>query len=121
MNTQGAIITGAGTGIGFEIAKQLAKRGVKIILNDMDEEKAQSACQFINATGGECVAVVGDASDYSLIQQLVESALYHFGTLDLAIANAGITTFGQFIDYTPTAFDSLVGNRLLRDLAQARH
>jgi 3-oxoacyl-[acyl-carrier protein] reductase len=98
---QVAIITGAGQGIGFEIARQLAYEGASVILNDLDENLAVKAADEIQKQGGICHAVPGDASDVEFIQHLVDEAVAKFGRLTIAIANAGITTFGEFLDYQP--------------------
>ena len=99
-----AIVTGAGQGIGLEICRRLAKAGSKVILNDLDEKLATEAVKNITNEKGVCVAVAGDSSDLSIIQQLVDTAVSKFGTLDIAIANAGITLYGDFFDYKPASF-----------------
>lgn len=99
-----AIVTGAGQGIGFEICRQLAAAGAYVLLNDMDEDLAGSAAAEINAHDTRCMALPGDASDTGFIQQMVQTAVARFGRLDIAIANAGITLFGDFFNYTPEAF-----------------
>jgi len=103
-NGKVAIVTGAGQGIGLEISRKLAKEGAKIILNDLDEELATHAAKNITNAGGDCVAVAGDSSDLSIIGQLVHIASSKYGTLDIAIANAGITLYGDFFDYKPSDF-----------------
>jgi len=103
-----AIITGAGIGIGFEIAKQLALAGAAVILNDIDAAVADKAVKSIQKAGGKCVAVSGDASTLPIIHQMVNTAVEKFGRLDYAIANAGITTFGGFLDYPIERFQELV-------------
>lgn len=108
MKNKVAIITGAGIGIGFEIARQLADKKVNIILNDMDGEVANLAIKKIKKTGGKAVPVIGDASDLSIIQKMIDTAITTFGRLDFAIANAGITTFGGFLDYPVERFQQLV-------------
>ncbi|MFN7117125.1 MAG: SDR family NAD(P)-dependent oxidoreductase [Saprospiraceae bacterium] len=107
-----AIITGAGIGIGFEIARQLAAQGAGVVLNDIDEVVAQEAVDKIQAEGGQCIAVVGDSSNLTVIQQLVNQAVTTFGRLDFAIANAGITTFGDFLEYPLERFQQLVAVNL---------
>ncbi|PWT72581.1 MAG: short-chain dehydrogenase [Bacteroidetes bacterium] len=96
---QVAIITGAGQGIGFEIAKHLALAGAKIILNDIDEKLALKASEKIRHEGGQCLAAPGDCSQMPVIRAMIDFAKKEFGKLDIAIANAGITLFGDFLDY----------------------
>ncbi|NCD71705.1 SDR family NAD(P)-dependent oxidoreductase [Mucilaginibacter agri] len=98
-NGQVAIVTGAGQGIGFEIAKELCIRGADVLINDVDDTLLLNAVTAIRALGGNCMALNGDASDLDFIQQMVDTAVAQFGKLTIAIANAGITLFGSFLDY----------------------
>jgi len=99
-----AIVTGAGQGIGLEICRRLANAGAKVIVNDLDNELATDAVKKIANQKGDCVAIPGDSSDLAVIQQLVNTATSKFGTLDIVIANAGITVYGDFFDYKPESF-----------------
>ncbi|CAG5006984.1 Glucose 1-dehydrogenase 4 [Dyadobacter sp. CECT 9275] len=96
---QVAIVTGAGQGIGFEIARQLAMKGAGVILNDFDNELAQEAAKKIREADGNCIAFSGDASDPDMINGMIEEAVKCFGKLTIAVANAGITLFGDFFEY----------------------
>lgn len=102
-NGKVAIVTGAGQGIGLEICRRLAKSGATVVLNDLDERLAAEAAKSI-AKEGVCIAVADDSSDLSIIRQLVSAAVSTFGRLDIAIANAGITLYGDFFDYKPVSF-----------------
>lgn len=107
-----ALITGAGEGIGFEIAKQLAGAGAKIMLNDIEERKAFQAVEMLNTGGQNVVPIAGDASDLHCIQRMVEAANLAFGRLDMVVANAGVTTYGSFLDYSVQSFEKLVAVNL---------
>ena len=94
-----AVVTGAGIGIGFEIAKQLSLSGAKVVLNDLDKELAEKGAITIQNLGGVCVSCAGDSSNVAVINSIVNMAVEKFGKLDLAVANSGITTFGSFLEY----------------------
>jgi NAD(P)-dependent dehydrogenase (short-subunit alcohol dehydrogenase family) len=96
---QVAVVTGAGRGIDLEICCQLAKNGVAVLLNDLDEELAASASQRVREQFGPCIGLAGDASDGAFVQQMADAAVATFGRLTIAVANAGITLFGDFLDY----------------------
>jgi glucose 1-dehydrogenase len=98
-----AIITGAGQGIGFEIASRLSAEGASVVLNDLDAALAHQAAARIP----RAVSVPGDAADTTTIERLVHTAVDKFGRLDIAIANAGITLFGDFLTYPREKFEAL--------------
>lgn len=91
-----AIVTGAGCGIGLEICRELVASGAKVVLNDLDPDLAQKSAA---AFGENALAVGGDASKPEVIQELVKTAVNHYGRVDIAIANAGITLYGDFLSY----------------------
>lgn len=102
LQQQVAIVTGAGQGIGYEICWELAKNGASVILNDIDEELTNLATEKINKHfKGNCYGIAGNAADPAFIQQMVEIAVEKYGRLTIAIANAGITVFGDFFTCTP--------------------
>ncbi len=98
------IVTGAGQGIGFEICSQLAAEGAFVVLNDIDEQLTAAAIDKITLQNGRCMGVSGDSSQLYIIQQLVDTAVRATGSLDVVIANAGITLFGDFFEYPPESF-----------------
>lgn len=100
-----AIITGAGQGIGLAIAEKLAEQGVHLVLNDLEEGLVKEASNRISKQHGVSVSyVAGDASSEEVILDLISSAQRTYGTVDIVVANAGITLFGSFLDYSREDF-----------------
>ena len=99
-----AIITGAGQGIGFEIAARLSAQGASIVLNDIDTGLAHQAAARIP----RAIPIPGNAAESAVIDALVKTAVDKFGRLDIAIANAGITLFGDFLTYPREKFEALM-------------
>jgi glucose 1-dehydrogenase len=98
-----AIVTGAGQGIGLEICKRLATSGVSVVLNDVSESLAAEAASAVSKSG-QCIPVAGDVADAKTIDLLIETAVRKFGRIDVAVANAGITLFGDFLSYSRDDF-----------------
>jgi 3-oxoacyl-[acyl-carrier protein] reductase len=109
---QVAIITGAGQGIGFEIARQMALNGAEILINDINETLVNEAAARIAAAGGKVYPLAGDAADVDFIQKMVDTAVQQFGKLTIAIANAGITLYGDFLNYPPASLQSVTNLNL---------
>ena len=106
-NGKTGIVTGAGQGIGFEICRQLALAWATVLLNDIDPLLSDHAAHKIQGVG-RCIACPGDASKPTFIKQLVGLAVAETGRLDIVIANAGITLFGDFLNYQPESFYSVM-------------
>ena len=113
-NFQGkvAFITGAGQGIGLQIAKQLVQEGAVVYLNDRDESLAQRASENLQAEGGHCIPLSGDVSEVERITSFIYQIKKEQGRLDIAIANAGITLFGDFLTYSEADFNQVLAVNL---------
>jgi NAD(P)-dependent dehydrogenase (short-subunit alcohol dehydrogenase family) len=104
-----AIVTGAGQGIGFEICRSLANAGACVIINDIDPELTNKAVDAVNLECPDaCMGIPGDSSDLSIIKKMVDDIVEKYGKLDIVIANAGITLFGDFLTYSPEAFNKVM-------------
>lgn len=90
-----AIVTGASRGIGSGIAVKLAERGASVVVNyRSSEKKAQSVVDEIRDRGSEAVSVQADVSDEDEVAAMVEAAVERYGSLDVMVNNAGMTTLG---------------------------
>ena len=84
-----AIITGASSGIGRASALLLASKGASVVVGARRELELQQLVQEIEQKGGRALWVAGDATHESFAQTMVDTALRHFGGLDIAFNNAG--------------------------------
>lgn len=107
-----ALVTGAATSIGFEMARQLAVAGAAVVVNDLDPVGAEAAAGRIRADGGRALGVGGNVASVADCRVMVERCVAEFGRLNIACCNAGITSWGRFLDYTEDAFDTVVGVNL---------
>ncbi len=85
-----AIVTGAASGIGKEIALLYAAEGAKVVVSDINEEPGQATVREIEAKGGGAVFVKADTSSPADSEALVAQTVKRFGRLDVACNNAGI-------------------------------
>lgn len=94
-----AIVTGAGGGLGREHALLLAKRGAKVVVNDLgasvdgcggSSSAAQAVVEEIRASGGEAIANAASVTDYVQVEAMAAEAVERWGHIDILIANAGI-------------------------------
>ncbi len=94
-----AIVTGAGQGLGRSHAIELAKRGAKVVINDLggskdgtggSSEAAQSVVAEIEAMGGEAIANGANVAKYDEVEAMVKQAMDKWGRIDILVNNAGI-------------------------------
>lgn len=94
------IITGASSGIGRELAKQLSAEGCKLIINARRKERLEELASELSGSAKSCVIVVGDVTDRSVRDRMLAAAQENFGGLDILINNAGIGAMGRFDEAT---------------------
>jgi 3-hydroxybutyrate dehydrogenase len=85
-----ALITGAASGIGKEIALVYAAEGAKIAIADLNQAGADATAAEIKAKGGQAVGIAMDVADEKAVEQGTDLAASTFGALDIVISNAGI-------------------------------
>jgi NAD(P)-dependent dehydrogenase (short-subunit alcohol dehydrogenase family) len=84
------IITGAGLGLGRAHALEFAKRGAKVVVNDLSQENAQNVVNEIITNGGEAICAIGSVNDDNAIAEMVAKTIKKWGRIDILVNNAGI-------------------------------
>ncbi|MDA8674912.1 SDR family NAD(P)-dependent oxidoreductase [Gammaproteobacteria bacterium] len=110
---QVAIVTGAGGGIGKEHALELARRGAKVVVNDLGgsvdgsgtSDAAEAVVQQIKDAGGEAMANGASVTDLSAIQDMVKEVMDKWGRIDILVNNAGILRDKSFHNVTLDDFN----------------
>ncbi len=94
MTYETAVITGAASGIGQALAQALAAQGTRVVIADIEVERAEESAAAIRATGGDAVAMFADHADRETLFTLAAECFDHLGYIDLVIANAGVGAGG---------------------------
>jgi len=119
MNMAGkvAVVTGAGRGIGREVALTLARRGVSVVVNDVgasldgreeDESPAAEVVRLITEEGGQAVANRASVAEWESAASIVQQAIDSFGRIDYVVNNAGILRDKIFHHMDPADFEAVV-------------
>jgi len=112
-----AIITGAGNGLGEAYAKLFAKEGASVVVNDLggardgtgaDRSAAQTVVDAIEAAGGQAVANGDDVSTVQGGENILKTALDHFGKIDILVSNAGILRDKTFANTSEADWDAVI-------------
>lgn len=90
-----ALITGAGNGFGFEFTKEALRRGMKLMLADIDEKDLERTKQYVQERGGTVETEVADLSKEEDADRLVKRTMEVYGQIDLLMNNAGVAFGGQ--------------------------
>ena len=85
-----AIVTGAASGIGKEVARTFAREGAHVVIADLNLQQAQAAAEEIGRAGPKAMAVAMDVTDEQGVNRGVDAAASKFGTIDVLVSNAGI-------------------------------
>lgn len=98
------LVTGATSGIGFEAAKALLAAGARLVVSGSSQESAESAAGRL---GGDVLAVGAEARNLPEQRALAARAGEHFGQLDAAFLNAGVSNWRPFLNHDEASFDRL--------------
>lgn len=116
-----AVVTGAGRGIGREIALLMAAHGASVVVNDLggsergegtDQSPAQAVVEEIQAAGGQAVASFDSVTDSTAARRIVELAVDTYGQIDCVVNNAGILRDVIFHKMTEEDWDAVIAVHL---------
>lgn len=117
-----ALVTGAGRGIGREIALTLAENGATVIVNyNGSKEQAENVAESIRQKGGCAEALQCNVADFEASEQLVKAVLEKYGKVDILVNNAGITRDNLIPRMTEADFDAVVDTNLKGAFNMIRH
>jgi 3-hydroxybutyrate dehydrogenase len=94
-----AIITGAASGIGKEIAIIFAREGAKVAIADLDQEAADATAREIDSTGKRAVGIAMDVTNEQQVDDGTARVVETFGALDVLVSNAGIQIVAPLVDF----------------------
>ncbi len=103
-----ALITGAGRGIGRAIAIALANEGVNVGLLSRTEKELQSVAKEVKAANVKTAIAIADISSLPSVNEAVKSIQKELGDIDILINNAGIASFGKFLELEPAEWEAQV-------------
>ncbi len=120
LQTQVAIVTGGGTGIGRGIALALAGEGARVVVCGRRKEPLEQTIQAIWEAGGGALAVQGDVSKEADVEKIIQAALEAYGQIDILVNNAGIFKGGPFHQLDAATWDENLAVNLRGPFLMAR-
>jgi NAD(P)-dependent dehydrogenase (short-subunit alcohol dehydrogenase family) len=99
------VITGAGSGIGFDLARRFLAEGSRVVINGRDPDKLEGARRSLDAAGDRVVAVAGHVGDAATARAVAAAARDRLGGVDVLVNNAGIFRSMPFLETTEADLD----------------
>ncbi len=120
-NEKVAVVTGAGNGIGLEIAHALAREGAHAVIAEINESAANRAVAEIEAAGGRALAVPTDVAEETEIAALVDRVVDQLGRIDILVNNAGVVVHGLLVDMDLEAWQRQLDVQLTGPFLTTKH
>jgi 3-oxoacyl-[acyl-carrier protein] reductase len=120
LDGRAAIVTGAGRGLGEAIAIELAGRGARVLLADIDGDAAELAAASIRDSGGEAEAAPVDVADWAAVHQLIADFTARAERLDILVNNAARSIARSFWEIDPAEWDDVMAVNLRGVVAGCR-
>src|SRR5688572_14459504 len=100
---QAALVTGGGSGLGAATAQELARRGARVALLDIEPDKARAAAEQIRAAGGQAIAIGCDVTSAESVQAAIDEAAQSHGGARILMNVAGIGSARRIVGKDGTA------------------
>ena len=117
-----ALVTGAGRGIGREIALTLARDGAFVVVNyNGSKDRAEEVVKTIEAAGGKAVSYQCSVADFAACQDMIHNIIKEYGHLDILVNNAGITKDNLIMKMKEEDFDAVISTNLKGTFNTIKH
>ncbi|MDM5189737.1 3-hydroxybutyrate dehydrogenase [Bacillus sp. DX4.1] len=101
-------LTGAASGIGYEMGKAFAKEGAKVVISDRLEDRAKEAAEQLRQEGYEAIGMKCDVTSEKEISQAISETVTHWDSLDVLINNAGMQHVSPIEEFPTDKFEQLI-------------
>lgn len=116
-----ALVTGAASGIGYEIARTFAREGAKVLLLDLNREAVEKAAEQLQSEGREALGAGCDVTDEGQLKASIEKSVETFGRLDILVNNAGLQFVSPIEDFPTETFERLLTIMLTAPFVAIKH
>ncbi|PPA69897.1 3-hydroxybutyrate dehydrogenase [Jeotgalibacillus proteolyticus] len=114
-------ITGAASGIGFEVGQEFAREGARVALTDINETAVKEAAGKLSGDGFDCIGLKCDVTDEAQLKQAIDQTIEQFGRLDILINNAGLQHVAPIEEFPTEKFELLTRIMLVAPFMAIKH
>lgn len=116
-----AVITGAASGIGLEIARAFAKEGAKVMILDLNQEAAEAAAVQLRDQGFEAISMGCDVTHEDQVSNSIQKTVEAYGRLDILVNNAGLQHVSPIEDFPTAKFEQMLSIMLTAPFIAIKH
>ncbi|TKI57769.1 3-hydroxybutyrate dehydrogenase [Brevibacillus antibioticus] len=121
LEQQVAVVTGAASGIGLEIARTFAEEGAKVVILDLNGESAESAAAQLQKEGHEAISFGCNVTDEVQMQECIQQTVKIFGRLDILVNNAGLQFVSPIEEFPTAKFEQMLSIMLTAPFVAIKH
>ncbi|ASN06138.1 3-hydroxybutyrate dehydrogenase [Virgibacillus necropolis] len=114
-------ITGAASGIGYEVGVEFVKNGAKVAFSDINEEKVHEVTQKLNQEGYDCFGIKCDVTDEEELKSAINATVERYSRLDVLINNAGLQHIDSIEDFPTEKFEFITKVMLVAPFMATKH